>query len=74
MESFLEFMRSPMAMVVGALVIVLLCVLIRFLVKRNRPTGKGSDVQAPPTAPGPDEAPGAPGGRSTPQAGGGPAA
>ena len=39
MESFLEFMRSPMAMVVGALVIVLLCVLIRFLVKRNRPTG-----------------------------------
>ena len=62
MESFLEFMRSPMAMVVGALVIVLLCVLIRFLVKRNRPTGKGSDVQAPPTAPGPDEAPGAPGG------------
>ena len=62
MESFLEFMRSPMAMVVGALVIVLLCVLIRFLINRNRPTSKGADVQAPPTAPGPDEAPGGPGG------------
>ena len=62
MESFLEFMRSPMALVVGAVVIVLLCVLVRFLIKRNRPTGKGPDVQAPPTAPGPDNAPGAPGG------------
>ena len=62
MESFLEFMRSPMALVVGAVVIVLLCVLVRFLIKRNRPTGKGSDVQAPPTAPGPDIAPSAPGG------------
>ncbi|WP_026430582.1 signal recognition particle-docking protein FtsY [Schaalia georgiae] len=62
MESFLEFMRSPMALVVGAVVIVLLCVLVRFLIKRNRPTGKGPDVQAPPTAPGPDIAPSAPGG------------